>query len=75
MYTGCWGWMTNCTTVPGDKVISLRDVPEMKRDWELGALTIVLWRTVTVLVVTVAVVEGRIVVLLGHSVQITTHSR
>ena len=75
MYTGYWGWMTNCTTVPGDKVISLRDVPEMKRDWELGALTIVLWRTVTVLVVTVAVVEGRIVVLLGHSVQITTHSR
>ena len=42
-------WMTHCT-VPGDKVLSLRDVPEMKRDWELRALAIaVLWNTVTVL--------------------------
>ena len=105
--------MTHCTTVPGDIVLSLRDVPEKICDWELGELTIiVLWNTIGVSVVTGAVVEdtsdviamleevngskgrvsledgmlvrigvvdvvtdGRIVVLLGHSLQLTTHSR
>ena len=106
-------WMTHCTTVSEDKVLSLRDVPEILCDWELRELTIVVLRnTVGVSVVTGAVVEdtsdvismleevnsskgrgsledgmlvrievadvvtdGRIVVLLGHSVQLTTHSK
>ena len=56
--------MTNCTTVPGDKVVSLRDVPEMICGWELEVLTIVvLWITATVLVVIVSVLVVTVAVL------------